>query len=279
MRLTVLFWNINRKPLFQQVGRLAKTYGADIIALAESPLPIPPLLNIVSDKAGVAFLLVPSNCERLTLLARFDPWWLRPAHEDVYSSICELTAPSVPGLLLTFVHLPSKLHSDDLDQFTCCQLLSDAIRQTEKRLGHERTVVVGDLNLNPFEAGVVAASGLHAVMSASVAEGLHRTVRGQEFPFFYNPMWGRLGDSSPGPPGTHYRSGSGQFEHFWHTIDQVLLRPGLLRSFSNERLVIPEDDGEAPLTTPQGHPGGETGSDHLPLVFSLDIQPERGEDR
>jgi hypothetical protein len=60
--------------------------------------------------------------------------------------------------------------------------------------------------MNPFETGLVAASGLNATMARKIAEKKERTVNARSFPFFYNPMWSLLGDASDGSPGSYYRS-------------------------------------------------------------------------
>ena len=69
-------------------------------------------------------------------------------------------------------------------------------------------MLVGDLNMNPFEDGLVKTTGLHSVMSKSKAKEFSRVVQGRTYPFFYNPMWNLLGDETQGPPGTYYYSSS-----------------------------------------------------------------------
>jgi len=82
--------------------------------------------------------------------------------------------------------------------------LAGAILEAERRVGHARTVLIGDLNMNPFEAGMIAADGLNAVMDKRIAAKGFRKVSGKRMQFFYNPMWSRLGDESIGPSGTFY---------------------------------------------------------------------------
>ena len=65
-------------------------------------------------------------------------------------------------ILLSVVHLPSKLHRDGDDQSYECGELARQIAATEAQFGHRRTVVVGDFNMNPFERGLVGAGDLHA---------------------------------------------------------------------------------------------------------------------
>jgi hypothetical protein len=123
--------------------------------------------------------------------------------------------------------------------------------------------------MNPFEDGVVSANGLHGVMTRSIAEKRTRVVQSQEYPFFYNPMWGLLGDSTPGSPGTFYYSGAEHRTYFWNMFDQVLIRPDLLPLFDNEELEIPESDGEVSFLSDKDLPDKNVASDHLPVTFKL----------
>jgi hypothetical protein len=65
--------------------------------------------------------------------------------------------------------------------------LANSIRSVEQKIGHTRTILVGDLNMNPFEEGVVSAAGLHAVMTRRIAEKQSRIVQEKEYPFFAIP--------------------------------------------------------------------------------------------
>lgn len=117
---------------------------------------------------------------------------------------------------------------------------------------------------------MVWAGGLHAVMSRDLLERRdgERTVRGVGYSLFYNPMWGVLGDRTPGPPGTYYRASSESVNYFWNTYDQVLLRQELMSHLRD--VLVPDNDGVNSLLTAAGLPDKVSGSDHLPLVFRLD---------
>ncbi len=176
-----------------------------------------------------------------------------------------------PSFLLVCAHLASKMFQSDDDQADLAHRLAWTIRDEEKREGHARTVVVGDLNMNPFERGVVGSEGLQAVMDRRVALRGARVVQGVARDFFYNPMWSRLGDDSAGPPGTYFSERSSPFSLFWHTFDQVLLRPALLPYFDATSLAVLVKVGDVSLLRHDGTPDTRIGSDHLPLVFSLDM--------
>ncbi len=111
-------------------------------------------------------------------------------------------------------------------------VLSNSIKSAEKKFSHSRTILVGDLNMNPFERGVVSANGLHAVMSQEIAEEKELVIQGKTYPFFYNPMWSMMGDVSPGAAGTYFYRNAEHTVYFWNTFDQVLVRQELLEYFA-----------------------------------------------
>ncbi len=125
--------------------------------------------------------------------------------------------------------------------------------------------------MNPFESGVVGAAGLHAVMTKQIASKGRRTVSGKQYPFFYNPMWSCFGDRTAGPPGTYYYDRAEHVCYFWNVFDQVLLRPELLDRFPSEELRILTEDGDRSLLSASGLPDKAAGSDHLPVLFKLDL--------
>lgn len=125
--------------------------------------------------------------------------------------------------------------------------------------------------MNPFEPGIVSAEGLHAVMARNVAAKGSRTVAGTAYPYFYNPMWQHFGDADERPPGTFYYQRAEHVNYFWNIFDQVLIRPELLNAFQNNDLQIRATDGEAPLTRSDGTPNRSSSSDHLPLLFRLNL--------
>ena len=102
-----------------------------------------------------------------------------------------------------------------------------SIERAERLLGHDRTVVMGDFNMNPFDPGMVCSSAFHGVMSRMVTQVGSRVVRGQSYKYFYNPMWSLYGDLPTAPPGSFFYSASDHKEYFWHMFDQVLVRPSI----------------------------------------------------
>ncbi len=125
--------------------------------------------------------------------------------------------------------------------------------------------------MNPFEHGMVAASGLHSVMSRETAKRETRVVQGREYPFFYNPMWGHLGDRMSTTAGSYYYENAEHVNYFWNLFDQVLIRPELAIRFDSSDLKIVTAIGEGSLVRTDGRPDKNRFSDHLPVVFDLEF--------
>lgn len=267
-----LFWNLNKKPLRDQVVALCHEHRIDVLILAESRISVSDLLGALNKDRSPKFRWPLNLSSRLTFFVRYPKKYLRPVRDDGGVAVRRLLLPIGIDILLVAVHLPSKLFSREVDQTFLSARVAQMIREDEKKVGHSRTIVVGDLNMNPFEDGVVGADGLHSVMDRRIALRRDRIVQGKRSPFFYNPMWSRMGDQSKGPPGTYYFDASGQVNFFWNMFDQVLVRPELLSFFPDEKLVVVSNIGDRSLLSSTGIPDRSFGSDHLPLMFELEIE-------
>ena len=170
-------------------------------------------------------------------------------------------------LLLAAAHLRSKMHADWPDQAFDARRLRQAVERVENEVGHTKSVIIGDLNMDPFESGMVSADGLNAVMDKGIAAKGYRTYSGERHQFFYNPMWSRLGDESTGPCGTYYYNPSKIHSFYWHTFDQVLLRPTLLPAYDKGSLEIITRVANTSLIKDVGL--SNTASDHLPVLLKL----------
>jgi hypothetical protein len=266
-----LFWNINRKPIANVVAEVAAVHKVDVVILAESAIAPRSLLTTLNSAASGGFRLSTGVSRGITILTRFSREFLRPVHESDHVSIGRLMLPARSEILLAAVHLPSKLYwSNESQSFECVEL-AKRIAQEEDRAGHQRTALVGDMNMNPFEPGLVSSVGLNAVTSRRIAERVTRTVQGRAYRFFYNPMWSYFGDASSDTAGSYFYDSAEHLNYFWHVFDQVLLRPELAKRFRSDQLSIVKSVGARSLVRPDGRPDATLYSDHLPIVFELDF--------
>lgn len=269
--LTFLFWNTGRRPLEQRIASLVAHHSVDVLMLCEDALSEPALLTELENRTGASFYRPWSESEFVTIYTRLPERTIREVHCNPLGrlTVSRLVLRTT-DILLAAVHFQSKLHYTDDDQAAECHSIRESVTRAESEFGHRRTVLVGDLNMNPFEKAVVSSHGLHAVMTKDTASGMTRTVAGSEYPFFYNPMWGCLGDQTVGPPGTYYRRTGAPICYFWNTFDQVLVRPDLLEWFAGVSVL--DSDGSSSLLSAHGRPDKMNGSDHLPILFKMKIQ-------
>lgn len=271
---TFLFWNINRKPLEKLVRLLIADHAPDVLLLAECVMPIDVLLLAINGNNALVYhlsaepltMLVPN---RVLILSRLPRSAMRVLVGNNEVAIRRIKPLFGEELLLLGMHLSSKRNLDSREQAFYATRLRTLIATAEDKAKHERTVVMGDLNMDPFEDGVTGSESLHAVMDKRIALKKARVVKREKRLFFYNPMWSKMGDNSTGPPGTYYFAASGPMANYWYTYDQVLIRPDLLLNFKEENLTVLVSAGAVPLLTTAGIPDTKIASDHLPILFKI----------
>ena len=222
MRIPFIFWNLKQLPLEARVASLAAEHQARFIILAECSIQSAEMIAAL-DAAALPGFTVPLGVGGdegdIKLFSRLPDYDIRPVFDDPNNHIVirRLVRGAGPDLLLVIVHSQSKRNWSDDDQVQGAIRLGRTIAEWEKEFQHQRTMLVGDLNMNPFEKGVVGSGGLHAVMTRRIARRGTRVVDAEERPFFYNPMWSFFGERTEGPPGTHYYPAGGKpIAYFWN---------------------------------------------------------------
>lgn len=265
-----LFWNVNKKPMADLIALAMRQYDIDMLILAECDVSVGRMLTSLN-KEEHGFFHIKSYCDRITIYSRYSSNFVKALWEDARTTMQEVTLPQRMSFLLVATHLPSRRYWDETELALETARISKVIRGREESLGHRRTVVVGDFNMDPFETGVLASHSLHGVMTRDLALEKERTVNGEIYPFFYNPMWSCFGDRSPGPPGTFFYKSTSPNSQYWHLFDQVLIRPELLSCLPPEGVQILDKVGRMSLVDERGRPDRKLVSDHLPILFELDL--------
>jgi hypothetical protein len=267
-----VFWNMARKPQITLASAIIHQNQVDVFLTAEFGGEGEQLLSQINTD-GRSFDFLPSRrTAGLTLFSLAPAFKARLLADLDRVAVYELSAAGAEQPVLLFlVHLPSKLYRPADDQTAIASVLASDIRRFELEHGHCRTLVIGDFNMNPFENGMIGARELHGMGAGDVSGGMARMVRGEHYPFFFNPTWSLLAGCQGGAPGTYYYSGSGYYEHFWHTFDQVLVRPQMQSAFRRESLRVITMAGTARLLDSRGRPDKIEVSDHLPILFDITI--------
>lgn len=269
--LTIPFWNLNGRNREALCAGMAHDLSLSVVALAECPNPSAVLAALNPATRPAKYYLAPTDTRcRVRLFTHFPSSEVGVEEETTRYTIRRVVPRGSPELLLVAAHERSKRHRTEGEQNKDFRDLARTISDVERRRGHTRTVLVGDLNADPFQEGVFAADGLHGVPTRAIAAGRTRVVDGKEYAMFYNPMWRFFGDARPGPPGTYYRRKSESLCRFWHVFDQVLVRPELLPLLDDQTgLAILDRHREQSLKKPSGLPDPEVGSDHFPILLRL----------
>jgi hypothetical protein len=271
-KLTFLFWNLKRARL-DLLTRLVKKNAVDILILAECPASPPSVLRALN-QTTVSYFFASGKCPKIAIYTRFSEQYLLPHQAGSDFAIGRLVLPGRIEILLCAVHFPSKLRQSEIDQTQfATHFGTTVLARAEEEARHARTLLVGDLNMNPYENGVVVYNGLHAVMTREIAQKAPRLVnRIESNRFFYNPMWRHFGEQPEGHAGTYYYRSPKARADFWNVYDQVLLRPELLPYFRDKDLRILHGDAQLNLSLMRNRkPDGEMISDHLPILFRLSI--------
>ena len=267
-----VFWNMARKPQLSLASAIIHQNRVDVFMTAEFGGDGQSLLDQINTPDH-SFSFIPSNrTEGLALFASTSKCKARLLADLDRISVYEVRSSEDSHTVLIFlVHLPSKLYQSPEDQNEIAGVLASDVRRFENMHGHDRPMVVGDFNLSPFEHGMIGARQLHGVSSDIVAMQGSRVVRGESYSFFYNPSWSLIANRQSEASGTYFYSGSGYYEHFWHTFDQVLIRPCLQSAFDPESLRIVTMAGSARLLDSRCKPDKMEASDHLPIQFDFDL--------
>lgn len=172
-------------------------------------------------------------------------------------------------LTLAAVHLRSRMYASASDLSLDCSALRNDILSVEQAERDRNTLVMGDFNLDPYDFGLCDRRLLLGVMDRRLAARMEASHNADiQSAVFYNPMWSRMGDESPGPPGTYYTSTDDHHDYRFHTFDQVLVRPPLVPSLV--AVTVPRRLGTIDLVQVSDLPRKADVSDHLPVIVDLE---------
>lgn len=263
----IAFWNTNGNVPVNDLRAFVDQYDLDILVLSENSVETRDLLVTLNQASEKLWFADVGNSKRLTIMTRFQISDECLVHDSPGIAIRHYSMPIGESLLLVAVHLPSKLWKTSDDQILLSTRLGRYIQQAEQNFCHTRTLLIGDLNMNPFEIGVVGSEGLHAMMDRRTALKRDRMVFGERQSFFYNPTWSWFGDCDESPSGTYFHDSGSEVNYYWNIFDQILIRPSIIPNF--EKSTIVTKIGRKSLITDRGIPNDKEFSDHLPIICQM----------
>ncbi|MCL2415907.1 MAG: hypothetical protein FWD01_03740 [Defluviitaleaceae bacterium] len=281
--MNILFWNTclsyknkdniekARNVVYSLLEMIAEN-RVDLLVLAEYERDINKLcnlLNSVSDDVKYR-VLVGITCKRIKVIIneKYNCEVLRGRNHYL---ITKITTDHYE-LLIAMIHAISKRDSTVDKQVASMASFHNKIRECEKEQNCQNTLVIGDFNINPFEAAFINANTMHAIpFREEVIKSPTRICKGKEYYKFYNPTWKFLGNKNV-PYTTYYYNNSGDVvNYYWNAFDQVIIRPSLIEAFDEEQLKIVTKTKNHCLLK-KGKPDKinySDYSDHLPLYCVL----------
>lgn len=277
-----LFWNYRYNGPDQEelLARLIRKEAVDIVILAESSIDRGDLLNRL-EAHGRPWSAPRVPHPWIEILAGYPPdGFVDWARDEGRLWLRKFKVPGRVEILLGAVHLVSGLHRERSERKPEADHLARAVREAQREDGvrHERTILVGDFNLNPFDDAMIFPDGFGAMMTKGLVRK-NKRASGEICGRFYNPLWAMLGqEADDAPPGTYYWDANRPLNIYWNYLDQVLVGADLLDHFPRERFriltTIPGPDGPLSLIRETERHWIIEVSDHLPLIFDVDLPPE-----
>lgn len=269
--LNILFWNIkNNINVIPLLPKLCTENLINILILSETKGIDNEYIIRRLEETGKTFrveLPMPGN---RTFLFHDQGLQIKKVKDGKFFSAFKLlNGPS--NILLVTVHLPSLLHQTESVIGHEGSIIIADILKLEAELDTNKTVIVGDFNLNPFSDSMVSAYGFHAIMCKDTALKNSRTIYGEEYKYFYNPMWSLHGNNKNNVLGTYYYH-TKPTSYVWNMFDQVIIRPSLINFFYFDKMEIIDMIEETSILNLKRKPNSKDYSDHLPLKFSLRLE-------
>lgn len=273
--VTILFWNVLEKPnVLSHLSCLVQTHSVDVFILAECPEDLEPVIRSLNSFGVGTYREAVKEDVKVRALTRLGAKEFIHRYTSLGREMAVWTvqAPRLnpPEALIVGVHLVSKQGGmTEAGQALAAGKVIEELVKSEDRRKHRNTAIVGDFNMHPYDPGMTSVDVFHGLMTRELAKKQDRRYKGRKYRRFYNPMWGLFGDRTPGPAGSHYWRKSVPHNTHWQMFDQVLIRPSLIDHFDD--LHILGHDGNHSLMGKDSAPDIKHLSDHLPVLFRLDI--------
>ncbi len=260
------FWNIHKKDLSREVVDLCSSSGIDILVLCEHENLDENLVKSRLAALNLEYRFEYIDRKSKSIIIRREDIKCRVIQDAYRYSVYKIKLGDF-DILLFGIHLPSQLHKTEDELFALSTRIKCEIENIENINGIEKTLIVGDFNMNPFSKGMVDSYGFNAIMCKQTALTLKRKVDHEDVLYFYNPMWRLMGNNEKNVLGSYFHH-KNSTSYVWNTFDQVIMRPQLTELFNEDSLKIVSQFGELDLLN-NGRPNIRLYSDHLPIIFEL----------
>ena len=131
-----LFWNVKKNPVGPILSKIVEGHRVDIVILAECSEPGDILIEL-NDASEDQFHLADNPGPRVVIYTRFLRRYIATAVSEEFFTVRLISLPGTTPMLLAALHLPSKLHKTDAEEYQSfvAAHVSEKIRRVEGETG------------------------------------------------------------------------------------------------------------------------------------------------
>lgn len=263
--MNILLWNINiNESMDDLIATAVKENDVDMLVIIE-PHEYPTNLLLELNSAENNFYYNVDSCSHIQIFSKFNDPQLSLIKEFDRTVGWKYTSAFGDSVNIIVTHFHDKFHNDEEDQDVRLDELIDEIDKIETVSDTEKTLLIGDLNIDPYSRLCYGPKGLNSIMCRTTVKRLGER-KGRKL--FYNASWNLLGDRNH-TPGTYYRTSAGT--KYWSVLDQVMMRAELIDQFEPSSIHVVNQVLAESLVTANDIPRKENYSDHLPIYFEIKI--------
>lgn len=255
--IKILFWNLNKKDLTSLIIELSQAKDIDLIMLAETENLNVNGIEQLKDKYdfiwGLDECLVLCLAKKNIVISQIQSFKRYILFNCKKDDFC---------FNLIGVHLESQMPQQNDSRAITITEMKNAIASAEGENHNNKTIVVGDFNLNPYDNQMTSYAYLHAVSFKDLIKKDFIKHDNKIYKKFYNPMLSLISEDSK-IYGSYYYSDPQNI--YWHFFDQCLLRKEMLSNFQSVEIVKNIND----INLIKDNKPDINISDHLPIIVYL----------
>ncbi|MGY3854675.1 hypothetical protein ACW5W8_17880 [Aeromonas aquatilis] len=261
--MNILFWNVQKKDLSLAANQICVDEKIDLCIFAEA--------NNLNESviANNSFNKI-VTLNNLSIFTKYSSSIIKIVHESMRYSLLLLNSPISGDVLICCLHLISKISYSEISIVLEVQMLMKEIDKRKDEYDTSHVIICGDFNQNPYEPAMVSAACFNATCDREIAKKGTRKILGNNYDYYYNPMWKFYATTSR-PYGTYFHHSSTHETIHWNILDQFIFSSSLLDLISDNDVKIVTKSKHDSFIKKDGVINKRTFSDHLPIVMNSNI--------
>ena len=261
--MKLLFWNMGKNDNAALALECMRNHGVHVAAFAEH------LGTKFSDEllCSTGYRVVSlGGCDKVMVLVDCSVEVVNCFEASRFTVFVMMFSGSF--FVVAATHLIDRMSAPDSEsRLEDIREIMGVVHGYERSLSVDKTIVIGDLNANPYDKELLLPNAFNAMLFKGILRSKsERAWHGKSYPFMYNPTVHWLSESTETYGSLYYLPGDGTGP-IWNCYDQALVSPSLmdnvksycyLKKIGNRNLIA------------KLRPRRDI-SDHLPLLVELDM--------